>query len=327
MSNSLADRAKQLQKWIKEKEEALASAPKGKLHGKRVGDKYQYFCRFDKKDTNGTYIKVKNISLAHALGQKRYDELVFRASITELAKIRRILRFYGESGITLPSGATPLTRSGTTSLTQSSGTTPLTQSSGTTSLTRPSGAASTILPSSAASAPSSFQPLNLVPEQIYEKLPDWLQTVVTPIVEPIGPKVKKWLAQEYEGRPFAEDDTSQFYTPSGVRVRSKSEMTISQELSLFGIPYLYELPLRLANGKLVYPDFSTVDMRTGRLVYWEHLGLLDKDDYRDMLMYKSNALAEMGIFVGINLIITYETGKYALNSKIVRERIWQFYGR
>ena len=278
---------------------------------------------------------------------------MFRASITELAKIRRILRFYGESGITLPSGATPLTRSGTTSLTlpsgatplaqpsgatpltrsgttsltQSSGTTPLTQSSGTTSLTRPSGAASTILPSSAASAPSSFQPLNLVPEQIYEKLPDWLQTVVTPIVEPIGPKVKKWLAQEYEGRPFAEDDTSQFYTPSGVRVRSKSEMTISQELSLFGIPYLYELPLRLANGKLVYPDFSTVDMRTGRLVYWEHLGLLDKDDYRDMLMYKSNALAEMGIFVGINLIITYETGKYALNSKIVRERIWQFYGR
>ena len=44
------------------------------------------------------------------------------------------------------------------------------------------------------------------------------------------------------------------------------------------IPFWYEVPLFSPDGTFYLPDF-TIKWR-GRYFYWEHLGLLDKNKYR-----------------------------------------------
>ena len=67
-------------------------------------------------------------------------------------------------------------------------------------------------------------------------------------------------------------------TLSGDMVRSKSEVIIANILYQSGIPFTYEKPLRAPDGTRHDPDF-TIEWN-GRTYYWEHLGLLDKEDYR-----------------------------------------------
>ena len=67
-------------------------------------------------------------------------------------------------------------------------------------------------------------------------------------------------------------------TLSGDMVRSKSEVIIANILYQSGIPFTYEKPLRAPDGTRRDPDF-TIEWN-GRAYYWEHLGLLDKEDYR-----------------------------------------------
>ena len=58
--------------------------------------------------------------------------------------------------------------------------------------------------------------------------------------------------------------------------------------------FIYEKPLTLG-GKTRYPDFTIEDDISGRIVYWEHLGMLDRADYRDawkkkLAWYRTNGI-------------------------------------
>lgn len=68
-------------------------------------------------------------------------------------------------------------------------------------------------------------------------------------------------------------------TSTGVAVRSKSELLVYEALRRAGFEPDYERPLTLA-GVTRYPDFTIADEISGRLVYWEHLGMLEREDYR-----------------------------------------------
>lgn len=61
-------------------------------------------------------------------------------------------------------------------------------------------------------------------------------------------------------------------------VRSKSEVIISNLLFERDIPFFYELPLYASDGSFYLPDF-TIKWR-GETYFWEHLGMLDHNDYR-----------------------------------------------
>jgi len=62
-------------------------------------------------------------------------------------------------------------------------------------------------------------------------------------------------------------------------VRSKSEVIIADALAHAGISFEYEKALTLG-GKTRYPDFTIEDDISGRTIIWEHLGMLQRDDYR-----------------------------------------------
>ena len=66
---------------------------------------------------------------------------------------------------------------------------------------------------------------------------------------------------------------------NGLALRSKSELLIAEAFISAGVAFEYERPLTLAGG-IRYPDFTIEDEISGRTVYWEHLGMLDREDYR-----------------------------------------------
>ena len=70
-----------------------------------------------------------------------------------------------------------------------------------------------------------------------------------------------------------------YRTSRGLTVRSKSEWIISEALATAKVAFEYEKPLKLG-GVTRFPDFTIEDEISGRTFYWEHLGMLDRPDYR-----------------------------------------------
>ncbi|WP_051200662.1 hypothetical protein [Butyrivibrio sp. XPD2002] len=162
-----------------------------------------------------------------------------------------------------------------------------------------------------------------MPEKTYEHVYDEMiygrKILITPHFLPDEVFVEKWLAEPYEPLNF-DGDLAEHYTDCGERVRSKSEVLIANALNKEGISYKYECPLFLGNKKL-YPDFTIMKMPGRKVVYWEHLGLLDDAEYIARNLEKIDCYEENGIFLGDNLIITRETSEKPLNMKQVRRLI------
>ena len=66
------------------------------------------------------------------------------------------------------------------------------------------------------------------------------------------------------------------------RVRSKSELNIANMLDSYGVPYKYECPLKLKDGKVIYPDFTVINVKSRKVIYWEHRGMMDDKNYANM---------------------------------------------
>ena len=95
-------------------------------------------------------------------------------------------------------------------------------------------------------------------------------------------------------------------TTAGYLVRSKSELAIANYLDSIGLRTFYERPLEGTErpGRLK-PDFSFVD-DAGEVILWEHLGMLDRADYRRGWEWKKKWYQENGFAEGKNLFTTSE---------------------
>ena len=135
-----------------------------------------------------------------------------------------------------------------------------------------------------------------------------------------------WQKVNFVPKPLG-DDVPFHLTLNGERVRSKSEEIIANALFSKGIPYRYGCPVKLRNGEMVHPDFTILDVRNRREVFLEHLGKADDPDYVNRNMWKFREYERSGINLGQNLLITYETDKDPLNSKIVEAFIKTHFGK
>jgi hypothetical protein len=100
-------------------------------------------------------------------------------------------------------------------------------------------------------------------------------------------------------------------TSKGLAVRSKSELIIAEALSNAGIAFEYEKPLSLG-GSVRYPDFTIEDEISGRTVFWEHLGMLEREDYRrswekKLAWYRAQGVSPAAEGVGANGILVTTT--------------------
>ena len=154
------------------------------------------------------------------------------------------------------------------------------------------------------------------PEQIYDKLHNARKQLVKPILESDEQYISRWENIIYEGKKFYEN-TPEFFTLKGERVRSKSELIIADLLNKEAIPYRYEYPIQLKGIGKIYPDFTVLNVNKRKELYWEHLGMMDEPNYVERALQKITYYEQNGIFPGENLILTYETKKTTLNQKIV----------
>jgi hypothetical protein len=97
-------------------------------------------------------------------------------------------------------------------------------------------------------------------------------------------------------------------TARGELVRSKSEVIIANLLHAANVDYHYEQPLTTdATGRTIHPDFTFVDY-SGDIVVWEHLGMLDRPDYRDSWQRRLAWYTANGFTLNQNLFISDESG-------------------
>lgn len=160
-------------------------------------------------------------------------------------------------------------------------------------------------------------------EDIYDKLPPARRALVTPVLLPDDEFAKNWLAQPYEGLGF-EEGAPEYYADSGLRVRSKSEIGISNKYDEYDIPMLFERPLKLKGWKTVYPDFTLLNVRLRKEYIHEHLGMMDDPVYLMENIAKVNAYMKNGYFPGKNLILTFETKSQPFDMRIMDEIIKQY---
>ena len=78
-----------------------------------------------------------------------------------------------------------------------------------------------------------------------------------------------------------------------VAVRSKSEEIIMNVLDRYHIAYRYDCVIEI-NGHILHPDFILRDPKTGKFILWEHLGAMDKEEYRQNARWKLNQYMEAG---------------------------------
>ena len=134
--------------------------------------------------------------------------------------------------------------------------------------------------------------------------------------------VENWISTPYEVLQKFEKPTG-FYSDNNEQMRSKSEVIIANQLKKYKIPYKYECPLSIG-GRMIYPDFTVLNVKKRKELYWEHLGLLDDSDYLEKIITKFIRYELNGFFPGDKLIITFETSRQPLNVKLVEYTIQKY---
>ncbi|MBQ9867283.1 MAG: hypothetical protein IJM34_09705 [Lachnospiraceae bacterium] len=154
----------------------------------------------------------------------------------------------------------------------------------------------------------------------YQMLPETRKQWVEPYILTDELYAKRWEEQVFKTNTFAPE-AKIYETKKGEKVRSKSEAIIADILSGLGIPYHYEQALVLKDKSVKYPDFTLLRVRTGEVIYLEHLGLLDDEQYRIGCMKKLEEYRSSGIYPGKNLLITYESKETPLDISGTRKML------
>lgn len=160
-------------------------------------------------------------------------------------------------------------------------------------------------------------------QKTYEELSAVRRRLIEPLEESMETRLRKWYAEEYEKNNFHSENLK-FETDQGEMVRSKSELIIANILYQHKdeILYKYECPLHIKMDgmvKTIYPDFTILNVATGKVTYWEHAGLMDDQGYANDFVKKANAYIHNDILPGRDVIFTYETLEHPLEIGVVRK--------
>lgn len=137
-------------------------------------------------------------------------------------------------------------------------------------------------------------------------------------------KLSAWVDKEYIANPDYPEN-KKFHTKKGDLVRSKSEVFIADALYLHKIPYHYEEKLELNEYGFFYPDFTICHPKTLQILYWEHFGMMDNEDYIHKAFRKLDIYALNQILPTHNLITTYESRENPLDPEVVEQIIRMYF--
>ncbi|MCR5584227.1 MAG: hypothetical protein K6F63_02180 [Lachnospiraceae bacterium] len=157
-------------------------------------------------------------------------------------------------------------------------------------------------------------------EKIYARQIPGRKILIKPYIIPDDMYVREWERKKFKTNEFMIENRV-YATRRGDDVRSKSEAILADLLFELDIPYHYEAALYLNNGQVKYPDFTLLNKKTREEIFLEHFGLLDDESYRRNALRKVVEYESAGIYLGKNLLITYETGEFPLDIKKIRKML------
>lgn len=161
---------------------------------------------------------------------------------------------------------------------------------------------------------------NLKIQKVYSDSSSEIKSYLNPIDLSNDDYAKYWKELPFVSNPMPIT-VAEYETDNGEIVRSKSELNIANALFKAGIPYKYECRLVLRDGRIVYPDFTLLDVVNREEIYWEHRGMMDNAEYVKNAVKKTKDYIRSGIITGYNLIITEETGVNSLGTDEINEII------
>lgn len=157
-------------------------------------------------------------------------------------------------------------------------------------------------------------------ENVYENMNTYRKKLVTPHVISDEMFAETWEKEFCPTNPYYPEQKV-YPTKKDELVRSKSEVMLADMYYEMGIPYRYEAEVILRDGKKKYPDFTLLKKSTREIVYHEHLGLWDEEEYRLANLAKLEEYRKNGIVFGKNLILTFEAEGHYLNIKDVKKLV------
>lgn len=160
---------------------------------------------------------------------------------------------------------------------------------------------------------------------VYESLNEERKQLIVPLKFSLKQKIEAWKKEQYEANPKYPENL-RYDTEQGEKVRSKSEVIIANLLyqnqkNLF---YKYERPLQIiidGQVKVFYPDFTILNVQTGKIVYWEHAGRMDDPYYVNDFIRKINLYINHGMLLGQDFVVSYETQNCPLDIHAVKQMI------
>ena len=135
---------------------------------------------------------------------------------------------------------------------------------------------------------------------------------------------RQWQEVKYKGKKI-EGEMYEIVTEQGERVRSKSEKIIADKLYRLGIPYRYECPLVLKENIMLHPDFTILKLPERKEVYLEHFGMMDDPAYAEQAIRKLALYERNGIYLGVNLFVTFEDSKRPLSVRALSELLGELF--
>lgn len=168
-------------------------------------------------------------------------------------------------------------------------------------------------------------------DNVYDMLIQERKQLVVPIRISVNEKLRIWKNESYE--PYQKyQENLKYETDNGELVRSKSEVIIANILAKNSehLLYKYERPLEVmiaGHTQTIHPDFTIINIHTGKITYWEHAGRMDDAKYADDFVKKMNIYTENGLFQGDDVIVTYETMNYPLNIHSVKMVVRRLVGK
>lgn len=159
-------------------------------------------------------------------------------------------------------------------------------------------------------------------EQVYDNLSDVRKSLIIPVGLSKEERIRKWHDEKYEGNTFHPENLK-YETEQGEMVRSKSEMIIANILYQHreNVRYKYECPLKLSTDgmeKIIYPDFTIMNLHTGKISYFEHAGRMDDPHYASEFVKKMNLYIANDLLPGRDVVMTFETLGSPLDVSVVK---------
>lgn len=135
-------------------------------------------------------------------------------------------------------------------------------------------------------------------------------------------RLQTWAKDPYEKSNLYPENLK-ISTSAGVKVRSKSEALIAEELFRLKIPFRYEQICVFGSEKFA-PDFTILNPVSYKEQYIEYFGMMDSPEYLERYIHKSEVYVRNNIIPDRDILYFYEGKNSDIDILYIRTRLENF---